>query len=325
MDSVSSLVTHTKVEPHLPIWMDEQRNAPNNVVNFSLANRNANPIEWKDDDKIKCAEIFRCTKSNQWKFSCFLCIESFEAILDFVSHLENHFTSDEELPPIEIKPDNVIEHLKPANNLPADTIPLENSTDTADHCDPGEPSIGNDANVGSSFTIEQQQQHGEWLNAKSISEPNSKRKYSVKARFLPKSYELSFSSYTCDICQQELPDKHAIYKHLLGEHKRTKCKYCDKRFNSQSQLTKHQQRHENASKYQCDICARRFRDERGLTFHMRKHSGEKSPYICDICQKTFTRSSTLRVSKHSRVIHTNRFIRIFSFHSIGSYSKATFQ
>lgn len=296
MDNIQPSVSRTKAEPHTAIEMDDQRithpdflagetnfgakNAPNLLLDSTA---------YKETDKIKCAEIFRYTKSKQWEYACYLCTKSIETIIEFVSHLEEHFTSDDEAPSIQPKIVDII------HSLPTEAIVTERGIASPRCVGPG-PANANEDSEDSNRTAKIQLSDDEWPSDKSTSEPKSKRKYSVKARFLPEPYESNFSSYTCDICLKQLPDKHAIYKHLLGEHKRTKCKYCDKRFNSQSQLSKHQTRHENKTEYQCEICARRFRDERGLTFHMRKHSGEKNPYICDICEKTFTRSSTMRVS-----------------------------
>jgi hypothetical protein len=52
---------------------------------------------------------------------------------------------------------------------------------------------------------------------------------------------------------------------------------------------------------ECDVCEKSFRDSYTLKVHMRTHTNEK-PYECDVCEKRCTTAGNLKV--HMR-IHTN--------------------
>ena len=78
--------------------------------------------------------------------------------------------------------------------------------------------------------------------------------------------------------------------------------------------------HTNEKPYECDVCEKRFRHSGTLRVHKRIHTNEK-PYECDVCEKAFRESGNLK--EHMR-IHTNekpyecdvcekRFSRIWYF------------
>ena len=46
--------------------------------------------------------------------------------------------------------------------------------------------------------------------------------------------------------------------------------------------------------HECDVCEKRFTESGSLKYHMRIHTNEK-PYECDVCEKRFRASSNLKV------------------------------
>ena len=58
--------------------------------------------------------------------------------------------------------------------------------------------------------------------------------------------------------------------------------------------------HTKEKPYECDVCDKAFRDSSTLKRHVRIHTNEK-PYECDVCEKRFSDSGTLK--RHKRTQH----------------------
>ncbi|XP_057695934.1 zinc finger protein 431-like isoform X2 [Corythoichthys intestinalis] len=78
------------------------------------------------------------------------------------------------------------------------------------------------------------------------------------------------------------------------------CQTCQRGFNSEAALQKHELIHTGGAPYTCDICGKGYLYKPTFDYHIRTHSGER-PYACDVCGKTFITRHTL---KYHRLMHT---------------------
>ncbi|XP_077396412.1 uncharacterized protein LOC144032835 isoform X2 [Festucalex cinctus] len=78
------------------------------------------------------------------------------------------------------------------------------------------------------------------------------------------------------------------------------CKTCQRGFDSEGALKKHELIHTGDTPYTCDVCGKAFLYKTTFDYHLRTHSGER-PYACDVCGKAFIIHHAL---KSHRLRHT---------------------
>uniref|UniRef100_A0A8D8Z5F0 Zinc finger protein 423 homolog n=1 Tax=Cacopsylla melanoneura TaxID=428564 RepID=A0A8D8Z5F0_9HEMI len=74
------------------------------------------------------------------------------------------------------------------------------------------------------------------------------------------------------------------------------CLYCDKAFQRQNYLKKHQQTHKEHLPFECEFCRQRFKHKRSRDRHVKLHTGEKK-YKCEKCGHRYSRSDHLNIHK----------------------------
>lgn len=97
----------------------------------------------------------------------------------------------------------------------------------------------------------------------------------------------------CSICGKSLAGGRRSLRMHMKIHENIRphhCAYCDKRFITKSDCSKHERLHTGEMPYECTLCSRRFRHSASFRIHMRNHSGLK-PYRCTHCDKKFSASS----------------------------------
>ena len=99
--------------------------------------------------------------------------------------------------------------------------------------------------------------------------------------------------FTCELCNRSFTQSSTLEQHKQShEEKRPyKCIYCDKSFQSYSQLSKHVGVSESDPKaHKCSFCCLSFAEATCLAVHVMTHTDDK-PYKCQFCGESFANSS----------------------------------
>ena len=111
-------------------------------------------------------------------------------------------------------------------------------------------------------------------NRKSTGEkplPKNRTKGVVKM----KEYSLKKSKperkYSCRMCELKAKSASELLRHHQKKHGIIYCKYCNKAFNNQLSLSRHEYEHTLKRKYSCNLCKQSFPFQSQLTYHKRTH------------------------------------------------------
>lgn len=128
-----------------------------------------------------------------------------------------------------------------------------------------------------------------------------------KMQHLRNHFQASHSgnAFTCDNCQRSFSYKSALDRHLKIVHQKIHdCSKCKLKFNSNFDLNKHQELHDESTEIErtCGICKTIFSKERNLNIHVQAiHKNTK--FECEICLKVFSFKSAKE--RHLKVVHYN--------------------
>ena len=82
-------------------------------------------------------------------------------------------------------------------------------------------------------------------------------------------------------------------------------------FTTQGHLTDHKRRHSGERPYICEVCNDKFMRSSTLKIHMRRHTGEK-PYKCEKCDRAFSESGNLRTHQRTHVSLQQLYVIFFN-------------
>ncbi|XP_053978850.1 zinc finger protein 91-like [Hylaeus volcanicus] len=112
--------------------------------------------------------------------------------------------------------------------------------------------------------------------------------------------------YLCDICPKKFYRREHLKIHVAKHNmiKPYKCGRCSKRFIKEEQLTNHLSKHDrtfkksketdSSKRFLCEICSKSFTQSTTLIAHLRAHNGIK-PYVCEVCSRPFTTNAYLKM------------------------------
>ncbi|EZA60673.1 hypothetical protein DMN91_007108 [Ooceraea biroi] len=112
--------------------------------------------------------------------------------------------------------------------------------------------------------------------------------------------------YLCDICPKKFYRREHLKIHVAKHNmiKPYKCTRCTKRFIKEEQLNNHLSKHDrtfkknketdSSKRFLCEICSKSFTQSTTLIAHLRAHNGIK-PYVCEVCSRPFTTNAYLKM------------------------------
>ncbi|XP_077287033.1 uncharacterized protein LOC143911845 [Arctopsyche grandis] len=140
---------------------------------------------------------------------------------------------------------------------------------------------------------------------------STKSKYSLQQHMFVHSEKI----FICEQCGKKFSMKANLDNHIKKMHSKGagRCHFCKK---NTSNLAEHMLIHSNKSPYRCNICDKTFKLKNGLSFHITLHNNAEK-YKCTVegCQKAFPKQNMLDF--HTLKIHSNETPHICQYCSKG--------
>ena len=111
------------------------------------------------------------------------------------------------------------------------------------------------------------------------------------------STKLTDRELVCKKCGATFHSVTQLQSHTAKVHSRYMCKHCLNTFSLRCNLRRHERLHAGLKPYSCDICNKSFARSTDLKIHMARHTigGKSVPsFTCSRCPKTFSGLSSLR-------------------------------
>ena len=107
---------------------------------------------------------------------------------------------------------------------------------------------------------------------------------------------LSDQELTCKKCGATFCGVSQLQSHTAKAHSRYMCRHCLNTFSLRCNLRRHERLHAGLKPYSCDVCSKSFARSTDLKIHLARHAigTTASPLTCSRCPKTFTGLSSLR-------------------------------
>ena len=107
---------------------------------------------------------------------------------------------------------------------------------------------------------------------------------------------LSDKELTCKKCGATVHGVSQLQSHTAKAHSRYMCRHCLNTFSLRCNLRRHERLHAGLKPYSCDVCSKSFARSTDLKIHLARHTigTAASPLTCSRCPKTFTGLSSLR-------------------------------
>ncbi|ODM91029.1 putative zinc finger protein, partial [Orchesella cincta] len=96
-------------------------------------------------------------------------------------------------------------------------------------------------------------------------------------------------SFKCSLCGKGFYFRWMLNTHILSHEKGYSCDVCLNSFATASNLKLHQQTHYERVKIKCAECPITFFNKNGLQSHVQQVHRKERPFLCDICEKSFSR------------------------------------